>query len=155
MNSILWQQDFIIHHTQFLLDSFEHCLKRPLIQRKDILSDAENLFKANFVVASHGIQTDPILNYGNQTALELWSLPFEEFTRLPSRYTAEPVHQSERAAMLQRGREFGFIDNYQGIRINSTGKRFKIEQAIIWNLTDKWGNAYGQAATFSHWTWLE
>ncbi len=154
MNSTLWQQDFIIQHTQILLDSFERYLKRPLIQRQNALKDAENLFKADFVVASHGTQSDPILNYGNQTALDLWSLSFEEFTRLASRYTAEPVHQSERAAMLQRGREFGFIDNYQGVRISSSGKRFKIEQAIIWNLVDNAGNPYGQAATFSHWTGL-
>lgn len=154
MNSTLWQQDFIIQHTQILLDSFERYLKRPLIQRENALKDAENLFKADFVVASHGTQSDPILNYGNQTALDLWSLSFEEFTRLASRYTAEPVHQSERAAMLQRGREFGFIDNYQGVRISSSGKRFKIEQAIIWNLVDNAGNPYGQAATFSHWTGL-
>jgi len=43
------------------------------------------MFLAPYVVVSHGTQDDPILNYGNRVALNLWDLPFENFTKTPSR----------------------------------------------------------------------
>jgi hypothetical protein len=35
---------------------------------------AQFLFEAPFVVVSHGIEANPILNYGNKKALTLWEL---------------------------------------------------------------------------------
>ena len=65
------------------------------------------------------------------------------------------MHRDERAEMLATTQRQGYIDNYAGIRISSTGKRFKIDQALVWNLIDDYGNPVGQAATFSDWTWLD
>jgi hypothetical protein len=48
----------------------------------------------------------------------------------------------------------GFIDNYSGIRISKMGRRFRIEQATVWNLVNESGEAQGQAATFRQWTWV-
>lgn len=42
----------------------------------------------------------------------------------------------------------GYIDNYQGVRISSTGKRFMIKQCIVWEVFDSDGVRRGQAATF-------
>ncbi len=56
--------------------------------------------------------------------------------------------------MLEQAAKQGYINNYQGIRISSTGQRFSIEKAIIWNLTDESGQRCGQAATFADWKWL-
>ena len=111
--------------------------------------------KANFVVVSHNTADDPILNYGNQAALNLWETDRETLLSMPSRKTAEPVHRDERAELLRRVTEDGYIDDYQGIRISATGKRFRIDQAIVWNLTDNSGQPAGQAATFSEWEMLE
>jgi hypothetical protein len=44
-----------------------------------------------------------------------------------------------------------YISDYRGIRIASTGDRFYIDQAIIWNVVDKDGKLWGQAATFANW----
>ena len=41
-----------------------------------------------------------------------------------------------------------------GVRISKTGKRFKIDQAIIWNISDAHGRYCGQAATFDTWQFL-
>jgi hypothetical protein len=82
-------------------------------------------------------------------------MSWEEFTRTPSRLTAEPVHRDERSRLLAQTHQHGYVDNYSGIRISKTGRRFRIEQAIVWNLTDPTGNHRGQAATFSRWTLLE
>jgi hypothetical protein len=74
--------------------------------------------------------------------------------KLPSRETAEPGEQAERERLLQTVTKQGYIDNYRGIRITKSGRRFLIEQATVWNLLDENGGHYGQAATFSQWRFL-
>jgi hypothetical protein len=144
---------FSADHVQLLLDSFARLLGRELISRDGSPTEqAARLFQAPFVVVSHGTEADPVLNYGNATALALWEMTWDELTRTPSRLTAEPVHRDERARLLTRTREHGFVDDYSGIRISKTGRRFQIEQAIVWNLTDEHATHRGQAATFDRWT---
>jgi hypothetical protein len=106
------------------------------------------------VVVSHGTEADPILNYGNQTALDVWEMAWEQLVKTPSRLTAEPVNRAEREWMLDQASQRGFIDTYRGIRISGTGRRFLVENALIWNVLDADCQRIGQAATFSHWTWL-
>ena len=103
------------------------------------------------VIVAHGIETDPIFFYGNQLALGLFELGFAEFTQLPSRYSAEPLLREERDALLTRVRDHGFIDDYAGVRVSASGRRFRIQQATVWNLLDERGRRHGQAATFEHW----
>lgn len=117
----------------------------------DAEAEAQIVFEAPFVVVSHGTQDDPILNYGNRTALTLWEMDIPTLTSTPSRLTAEPMHRDDRAQLMTRAARDGFVDDYRGIRISSSGKRFLIEKAIIWNLIDPEGQRVGQAATFSHW----
>lgn len=141
-----------VARTKLLLDSWEQLLGKPLIPRETPLADAVRLYEAPFVVVAHGTEDDPILNYANLTALTLWETQLEHLLQMPSRKTAEPVHRDERAELLRRTREDGFIDDYSGIRISATGQRFQIHQATVWNLTDADGQHAGQAAAFSRWT---
>ena len=146
----------VVSHVQRLLDSFARLLGLELIDRAGTpVEQSTRLWQAAIVVVSHGTDADPVLTYGNAAALALWEMSWEELTQTPSRLTAEPVHRDERARLLARTREHGFVDDYSGIRISKTGRRFRIEQAIVWNLTDGVGNQLGQAATFDRWTPLE
>uniref|UniRef100_A0A7C2K1W2 MEKHLA domain-containing protein n=1 Tax=Schlesneria paludicola TaxID=360056 RepID=A0A7C2K1W2_9PLAN len=150
-----WNEARGIEHARMLLDSYRHWLGRELLPRSGIPErDAVALFFAPFVVVSHGVETDPILNYGNRAALTLWEMEIPQLLQTPSRLTAEPVHRDERARLLARTTRDGYVDDYQGVRISATGKRFRIERAIVWNLIDPAGQYAGQAATFSEWTWL-
>lgn len=153
-SSCLWQQPEVIRWSQILAHSYQQLLGKELISDRTPEELAQALFHAPFVVVSHGTQADPILNYGNHRALKLWSLSWEQFTKTPSRLTAEPVNRETRAEMLEMVAKQGYIDNYQGIRISSTGKRFFIDRAIVWNLRNESGRKCGQAATFAKWTWL-
>jgi hypothetical protein len=151
----IWKQAHIIHWSQILLNSYEQRLKSSLIERKsEPLEQAKALFLAPFVIVSHGTQHDPILNYGNQMALKLWEMNWNDLINTPSRLTAEPVEQQEREEMLARAAKYGYIDDYSGIRISKSGKRFSIEEAIIWNLSDTQEQKCGQAATFSKWSFI-
>ena len=140
-------------HAQLLLESFAKLLGRELVSREGSAAEqTERLFHAPFVVVSHGTQVDPILNYGNAAALALWEMTPEQLTQTPSRLTAEPLHRDERARLLERTRRDGYVDDYSGVRISATGKRFRIERAIVWTLTDAAGTHLGQAAMFDSWT---
>lgn len=139
--------------SQLLLDSYHHWTGKDLIDRTPTaLQQARMLFEASFVVVSHGVEPDPILSYGNQTALYLWELSWVQFIKTPSRLTAEADDRAERARMLERAALNGYFDGYQGVRISSTGRRFLVEGALIWNVIDPAGSPIGQAATFSRWS---
>ena len=151
-----WLRPEWIAQTQILLDSYRCWTGRELLPRLGSPRDqAAALYHAPFVVVSHGTEPDPILNYGNRTALTLWEMPVGVFLRTPSRMTAEPLHRDERARLLERTNRDGFVDDYRGIRISSTGRRFRIDRATVWNLLDASGRAVGQAATFSEWRFLD
>lgn len=135
-----------------IADSYRRRTGRSLVLAGDDLAAA--LWWAPRVVVAHGVEDDPVFFYGNRRALELFELDFAAFTRLPSRYSAEPLARSERARLLRRVDRDGFIDDYAGVRISSTGRRFRIEQATVWNLVDDAGRNQGQAATFDRWTFL-
>ena len=84
-----WTNPQIVQWCQYLLDSYAYWIKQELIHRHGTpLEQAERLFNSSFVVASHGVEDDPVLNYGNQAALNLWAMDWEQFTRTPSRLTA-------------------------------------------------------------------
>jgi hypothetical protein len=141
-----------VAHTQLLLDTFASLLGRELIDRQGSEDEqAERLFYSPFVIVSADASADPLLTYGNQTALGLWEMDADTLLATPARHTAEPVHRHERQRLLDRTRAQGYVDDYAGIRISSTGKRFRIEQAIVWNLTNATGAYCGQAATFDRW----
>ena len=145
------KNNFLVEHAQLLKDSYRHLLLKDLIE--NTYSDeafARQLFHASFAVVSHDTASDPVFNYANLKALELFELSWEDFTRLPSRLSAEPVNQAERERLLAEVTQKGYIDHYEGVRVSSTGKRFLIKNAVVWNLMDN----KGQAAWFGEWEFL-
>jgi len=145
-----------VEHTERLRRTFHTRTGRDLID--PALSPeaaAAALFHAPFVVLSHNAAPDPLLTYGNLTALKLFALTWEELRQMPSRLTAEAPDRAERARLLAAVAAQGFIDDYSGVRISRTGQRFRIEHATVWNLTDDRGQHCGQAATFREWRSLE
>ncbi|MGL1933234.1 MAG: MEKHLA domain-containing protein [Desulfotalea sp.] len=139
-------------HVEIILKSYDKFFAEPIVSNTNDPSNAlEELWSADFVVVSHGIETDPIFNFGNRAALSLFELDFSEFTQLPSRKSAGKVSQTERNELLAEVSKSGCIKNYTGVRVSSTGKRFFIENAKVWNLYDENSEYYGQAAMFKSW----
>ena len=146
----------LVKHIDYLLKSYLRWTGRELIPPASAPYErAKALYEQPFVVLSHGTQADPILNYGNKAALDLWELTWDEFTKMPSRLTAEPVNREDRDRLLEQVRQNGFIDTYTGVRITGSGRRFLIEQGTVWNIIDEKNNYVGQAATFSEWKYIE
>jgi hypothetical protein len=144
--------NFLCDHARLLRTSHRHLTGHDLIDPDlDDREAARRLFEAPFALLSHTADPDPILTYGNRRVLDLFELDWEQLTRMPSRLTAESPDREERSRLLAQVTAHGFIDHYSGVRVSSSGRRFRIQSAIVWNLIDREGRHLGQAATFAHW----
>jgi hypothetical protein len=106
------------------------------------------LWNAPRAIVAHGTQDDPIFFYGNRLALRLFEMSFDEFARLPSRLSVEPLAQEARDKLLEEVTRKGYVDGYSGMRIARSGRHFRITDATVWNLVDEAGDYHGQAASF-------
>lgn len=146
---------FLPRHVALLCNSYSKLTGRPLLPEG--LAPAQRVMALDalpFVVVSHGLEPDPIFNYANAKALQLFEMDIESFTRLPSRFSAEPMERVARELLLARVASDGYVDDYSGIRVSATGKRFMVRNATVWNLVDETGQPYGQAALLKEWSYL-
>jgi len=147
---------FLSQHVTRLLASLRRWTARDLVDPHLPMNEqARQIFDAPFVLLSHNTAADPILNYGNRAGLQLFELTWQELIQTPSRLTAEPMERDERARLLDRVTRQGYIDDYHGVRVSKSGRRFMIDKATVWTVVDKSGALYGQAAIFSEWKYLD
>lgn len=151
-----WCKPPIIQQSQLILNSYLFWFGKNLCDRNgDPESEARVLFESPFPVLSHDSQTDPILNYGNRAALELWEIDWLALIQTPSRKTAESTNQTARSKLLEEVALKGYTTKGSGVRISQTGKRFYIPQVVLWNLIDESGIYQGQAASFQEYRYLD
>ena len=113
---------------------------------------AEWLYEdAAYCVVAHNTDPDPRFIYANRAAQACFEYDWDVFTSLPSRFSAEEGARAERARLLEKVAGKGFALNYRGLRIAKSGRRFLIEDGVIWNLVDRDGILHGQAAAFRTW----
>jgi hypothetical protein len=145
--------DLTLRRLPLIAESYQRLLGKPLVSASgDIALD---LWQAPQVIVAHGTEDDPVFFYGNRRALDVFEMAFADFICLPSRFSAEPLLREERARLLERVSRDGYIDDYAGVRVSASGRRFRIERAVVWNLIDAAGVCHGQAATFDHWIALD
>ncbi len=135
---------------RLLTGSYARLVGKPLVAANQ---DAWWLYNhAPFAVLAHNTDPDPRFVYANRTAQGCFEYSWQEFTSLPSRLSAEAPDQAERQRLLDAVARNGFATGYRGIRISKSGRRFRIEDGIVWQLIDSGGTPRGQAATFSSWS---
>lgn len=115
---------------------------------------AKQAFHSNYVLLAHNGANEPVFNYANKTALSLFEMSWEEFTNMPSKYSAESDERGKREKFLTEVAEKGYSKNYSGIRISKTGRRFEIKNVILWNVYDSKNNRIGQAAMFEEYNYI-
>jgi hypothetical protein len=119
------ENGFQADYARLLRDSFHRLTGRELIDRAIASSDVGRaLYDAPFAILAHGLEPDPTFTYGNRTALALYQIEWRELVTLPSRLSAEPECQTERARLLEQVPAQGFIDDYSGVRISRAGGAF-------------------------------
>ncbi len=135
-------------HARLLQHSHRQLTGRDLLPART--ASAQALYEAPFVVLSHDAGADPRFTYANRTAQRLFEMPWAEIVGMPSRFSAEPLLREERQRLLERVARDGYIDDYCGVRVSRSGRRFLVRNATVWNLLDD-GRIVGQAAAFSDW----
>ncbi len=129
-----------------IAESFARLLGRPLVEPGDDVLLA--MWQAPHVILAHATQADPVFYFGNRAALDCFETDLDALLAMPSRLSAEAPERGERQALLDRVAAHGFIEDYAGVRISAKGRRFRIERAVVWTVTDEHGARLGQAATF-------
>lgn len=143
---------YLLDHAGLLRRSYAERTGRDLVD--PALSPeaaARALFLAPFALLSHGAGPDPLLTYANRVALDLFELTWAQALAMPSRLTAEAPGRAERDRLLAQVAATGCIEDYAGVRISRSGRRFRIRAATVWNLTGPDGRVVGQAASFARW----
>ncbi len=135
---------------KLLTDSYARTVGEPLIGADQGPGWLYN--DAPFAVLAHSAAADPVFVYANRMAQRCFEYGWDEFITIPSRLSAEAPDREERQSLLDAVARNGFIDNYRGLRIAKSGRRFWIEGGIVWELTDDNGQRRGQAALFTSWT---
>lgn len=138
---------------ELIVASHLRLVRRALLPAAGASDDlALRLYHATFCVLAHDTAPDPAFFYANLAAQQRFEMCWRDMVRLPSRLSAEPLLREERARLLACVSRQGYIDDYAGIRISASGRRFMIQRATVWNLVDADGRAVGQAAAFSEWS---
>lgn len=102
-------------------------------------------------VLAHNTEPDPRFIYANKAAQALLEYSWDEIVALPSRFSAEAPNRAERQRLLDAVARDGFATGYSGVRIAKSGRRFRIDDGVLWELRDAHGALQGVAATFSRW----
>jgi hypothetical protein len=132
-----------------LTESYARLVKAPLVPKG---KDAVWLYRdAAFAVVAHNTDPDPRFIYANKAAQACFEYSWDEFIGLPSRLSAEAPDRAERQALLDAVAKNGFMAGYRGIRVAKSGRRFLIEDGVVWDLIDQQGIRHGAAATFPSW----
>jgi PAS domain-containing protein len=115
-------------------------------------TDARWLYReASACVLAHNTDPDPHFIYANKAAQRLFEYDWDEFVSLPSRLSAEAPNREERQRLLERVDRNGFATGYSGVRIAKSGRRFVVEDGVLWQLRAQDGSLRGVAATFARW----
>lgn len=134
-----------------IVASHRRLVGQPLLPASVAADVGIALYQAPLVVLAHDMAADPVFFYANRMAQGLFEMTWDEMVRLPSRLSAQPLAREEREHLLKRVAERGYVDDYSGIRVSKTGRRFRIEGATVWNLVGANGVCVGQAAAFDAW----
>ena len=134
---------------ELLKNSYVRVVGKPLFE---VGQDAGWLYSAApFALLAHNTDADPCFIYANTTAQSCFEYSWDEFLRLRSRFSAEAPDRLERQRQLEQVARTGYVSGYRGIRVARSGRRFWIENGVIWQLLDAQGVCHGQAAVFDSW----
>jgi PAS domain S-box-containing protein len=137
-----------VEFTRLLADSYRRFHGSPLLPA-DLAGQAaaEWIYTdAPFCILVHDTSPDPQYIYVNRAAQRCFEYSWDEFIGMPSRLSAEMSNRRERQEFMAAVLRDGYADNYRGLRVAKSGRRFWIEDATLWNVIDARGVLRGQAA---------
>mmetsp|Transcript_14710 Transcript_14710/g.23932 ORF Transcript_14710/g.23932 Transcript_14710/m.23932 type:complete len:173 (-) Transcript_14710:2202-2720(-) len=135
-------------HVHLLQESYKHYTGKQLGGEEMATWEALHNSEA-FVLASVGIQDDPIFNYGNRAAMNVFKLDWDEFTQFPGRYSADEENRESREKLLKMANQAEYLPDVEAIRVDAEKRRFKLVDAELFTvLSGDKQTRIGQAVWF-------
>jgi hypothetical protein len=142
----------VLEFSARIVGSYRDLVGAPLVPAGvPAAGTARLLYEAPFCVVAHNTEPDPVFVYANAMAQVCFEYSWSEFLTIRSRCSAEPQNRAERQTLLDAVTRDGFAGGYRGLRIAKSGRRFWIEEGVVWQVSDAAGRLYGQAAMFPRW----
>lgn len=147
----------IISHVALVDESLRKLSGEGIFERMglSIAHEANDIYEKiceneRFVLITHGIESDPIYNYGNVAALEAFARTWDDLRTIPSRESVVIRSQDEklRIELMKTVTDTGFVDGATGIRVRGDDKFIRLVDAVVWNCYDRESVYVGQAALF-------
>ena len=159
MTKVPWLNKESLKRISLLLDSYNDSFGEPLVtfptSMPSLIEKGIVVFNLEFPVIAHDASEDPRIIYANKSALQLWGRDWNKMIGIASKLTTPIEERHHRKKILNDVTKNNPIKNYKGIRMNSKGEKFAIQNARIWNLENKKEGTCGQAATFDCWHHVE
>lgn len=113
------------------------------------------LYEADDLLLCHDGAADPLFTYANEAAQQVFELGWNEFIGMPSRLSAAPDAQTDRNELISQATESGFFTGYSGVRVSSSGRKFVIQDAVLWRVSDEAGHVLGLACRVPKWRYVD
>ena len=128
-----------------------HRRREPAFLEHGVHHSAEWLYaQASHCVLAHNTDPDPRFIYANRAAQAAFDYDWDEI--MPAVAALGGAGRPRGASAPARsGRPPRLRHRLSGLRIAKSGRRFLIEDGVVWQLIDSDGAVRGQAATFAHW----
>ncbi|MBO9516632.1 MAG: MEKHLA domain-containing protein [Porphyrobacter sp.] len=137
-----------------IAESYARITGEPLVEGSpEDLEEA--LWHSPHVILVHGDEPVPRIFYANRQALDLYEMTAEAFIGMPSHLCAEPTRRHERVKVLTELEKRNLVEVDTGVRIASSGRRFRLVRAKSWNLLDEHGAKHGVVAYYLEWRHLD
>lgn len=101
---------------------------------KNITTAQELDRNERFGILSHGLQEDPIYNYGNRASLELFEQTLEVLCQTPSRYSTVPSLMDDRGRLIEQIEQVGHGTIPNAVRTSAKGKLFVMQTIWVWSV---------------------
>ncbi|MBO9703601.1 MAG: MEKHLA domain-containing protein [Sporocytophaga sp.] len=151
----IWMNPDTVKHCKLIAKNYKFWTGKELFEEKLHESElSEKMYNAPFVILSHGTQADPIYNYVNLKAQELWEYTWDEMIKLPSRRSAGTNETAQRLELIKEGQEKGITFTEKALRESCSGKKFYIKNVVLFNLLGEGGEYEGQCAIYNDWEFV-
>lgn len=135
--------------------SYKQLTGEDLVEGDSSGDIGDALYEADELLLCHDGATDPLFTYANRAAQRVFELEWNKFIGMPSRLSAAPDAQADRNELIVQATESGFFTGYSGVRVSSSGRKFEIQDAVLWRVTDEAGSVLGLACRVPSWRWMD
>lgn len=137
--------------SMLIAKSFELHFSDLLFPYNNPLDLAIKLYRAPVIIIAYTEEADPTFIYANQCAQNVWGITWDSFLKLLVKESTSEILRQNQQGFIQIVKQKGHYMGYQGLKKTASGRMFRVENAIMWTLTNAKGEYIGQASMIPSW----